>query len=118
MARKEKHSIVIYGPEKTAKKTVDNLKNKVASAEADPAVKHAWENAYFNGVARYATNPERTRVAEEKLAAWYEVLETSVAPKFAEEMAKAKAEYYRKLAKKLESSTEAEEEYERTFNPI
>nr|WP_176579801.1 hypothetical protein [Acidianus ambivalens] len=122
MARKRKHSILIYGPEGAAKKTVEDLKKKVERAEVEPAVKHEWEDRYFSGIANYATSPERTKAAEEKLTVWYEVLMRSLAPKYAEDAAKAKAEYYRELARKMKKeenpAEEAEEEYENIFKPI
>ncbi|BDB97930.1 hypothetical protein [Saccharolobus caldissimus] len=101
MARRHKHSILIYGARETARKTVDNLKDKYEKAQMDPNVKREWLNNYFEKIGGYIESPERRKEAEEKLETWYGVLVTNVAPEFAKAMQKAKSEYYRKLAEKI-----------------
>ncbi|QXJ36587.1 hypothetical protein [Saccharolobus shibatae] len=116
MGRKHKHSILIYGPAGTAKRTIQHLKEKYRQAQSNPEVRREWVDKYFKDIGDYIDNPERTKEAEEKLGTWYEVLVSNVAPEFARAMQKAKAVYYRKLAEKLgESSAEENEASEFTL---
>ena len=75
-------------------------------------MKQHWEQNYFSGIEKYADDPERVRNAEEKLATWYGVVMDDVAPGFSGVMAKARAEYHKRLAKKYRRLAEAEEEAE------
>ena len=105
MARRSKHSILVYGPRETAKRAIDHLKDKYEEAKANPAVRKEWMERYFNDIGEYVENAERRKEAEEKLATWYEVLISDVAPNYARAMQEAKAKYYKRLAEKLSTGT-------------
>jgi len=49
------------------------------------------------------------QTAEEKLSTWYDVVMDNVAPGFSGVMAKARAEYHKRLARKYKRLAEAEE---------
>ena len=109
--KRRKH-LEIEGPDATAKRTIERLTEKVKEAQASLALKQRWEQNYFSGIEKYADDPERVRNAEEKLATWYGVVMDDVAPGFSGVMAKARAEYHKRLAKKYRRLAEAEEEAE------
>jgi len=99
----------VEGPESTAKRTIERLTQKVKHAQATPGERESWEQKYFNGIEKYAEDPERVRAAEEKLAVWYNVVMDNVAPEYSRVMAKAKAEYHKRLANKYKRLAEEEE---------
>jgi len=105
MARR-RHSIAIEGPEATAKRTIQHLEERVKEASANPGVRDRWLNRYFNNLQSYAEDPLRTAEAEAKLATWYSVLETDVAPSFSQTMSEARATYYKRLAEKYRRAAE------------
>jgi len=105
MARR-RHSLAIYGAESTAKQTIQHFEEKVKEARANPAVRDKWISKYFNGIESYAEDPLRTAEAETKLATWYSVLETDVAPSFSQTMSEARATYYKRLAEKYRRAAE------------
>ncbi len=49
------------------------------------------------------------RAAEEKLGTWYSVVMDNVAPRYSRVMAKARAEYHKRLARKYKRLAEEEE---------
>jgi len=102
----------VEGPAATAKRTIERLTEKVKEAQASPTTKYNWEQKYFSGIEKYANDPERQRVAEEKLGTWYGVVMDNVAPRYSRVMAKARAEYHKRLAKKYRRLAEAEAEEE------
>jgi len=99
MARR-RHSLAIYGPESTAKQTIEHLEERVKEAQANPSIRDRWLSKYFNNLQSYAEDPVRAAEAETKLATWYSVLETDVAPSFSQTMSEARATYYKRLAEK------------------
>jgi len=99
MARR-RHSLAIEGAEGTAKRTIQHLQEKVKEARVNPAIQDRWLSKYFNNLQSYAEDPVRTAEAEAKLATWYGVLETDVAPSFSQTMSEARATYYKRLAEK------------------
>lgn len=105
MARKRKHSILVYGPAEAARRTIEHLRRKYDEARNNPEARREWVNNYFEHIGEYVENPSRTAEAEKKLETWYETLEHEVAPEYAKVMAKAKAEYYRRLAEKLSETS-------------
>lgn len=113
MARKHRHSILIYGASGAARRTIKHLKEKYEEAKNNPEVRKEWLDRYFSNLGEYIMSPERTKEAERKLTTWYEVLEEEVAPEFAKAVQKAKATYYKRLASKLEEDVEEDEESEK-----
>ena len=105
MARRH-HSIAIEGPEATAKRTIQHLEERVKEAQANPSIRDRWLSKYFNNLQSYAEDPVRTAEAETKLATWYSVLETDVAPSFSQTMSEARATYYKRLAEKYRRAAE------------
>jgi len=75
-------------------------------------MKQHWEQNYFSGIEKYADDPERVRAAEEKLGTWYGVVMDNVAPRYSRVMAKARAEYHKRLARKYKRLAEEEGEEE------
>ena len=111
ITKRRKH-LEIDGPDATAKRTIERLTEKVKEAQVSPALKQHWEQNYFSGIEKYADDPERVKAAEEKLSTWYDVVMDNVAPGFSRVMAKARANYHRRLAQKYRRLAEAEEEEE------
>ena len=109
---RRKHSLEIEGPSATAKRTIERLTEKVKEAQVSPALKERWEQNYFNGIEKYADDPERVQVAEAKLGTWYNVVTDNVEPGFSRVMTKARAEYHKRLARKYKRLAEAEAEEE------
>jgi len=107
---RRKHRLEVDGPDATAKRTIERLTEKVKEAQVNPALKQHWEQNYFSGIEKYADDPDRVRAAEEKLGTWYDVVTGNVAPGYSRVMAKARAEYHRRLANKYKRLAEAEEE--------
>jgi len=108
ITKRRKH-LEIDGPDATAKRTIERLTEKVKEAQVSPALKQRWEQNYFSGIEKYADDPERVRAAEEKLSMWYGVVMDDVAPRYSGVMAKARAEYHKRLARKYKRLAEAEE---------
>jgi len=106
---KKRHTLEVNGPDATAKRTIEHLTEKVKHAQVNPSLKQSWEQNYFSGIEKYADDPERVRAAEEKLGIWYGVVMDKVAPEFSGVMMKARAEYYKRLAKKYRRLAEEEE---------
>jgi len=106
---RRKHRLEVDGPDATAKRTIERLTEKVKEAQASPTTKYNWEQKYFSGIEKYADDPERIRAAEEKLSTWYGVVMDDVAPRYSGVMAKARAEYHKRLARKYKRLAEAEE---------
>jgi len=99
MARR-RHSLAIYGPEATARKTIQHLQEKVKVAQSNPAVRDQWTAKYFNNLRDYAEDPMRSAAAEAKLSTWYQVVQEDVAPEFSRAMSSVRAEYYKRLSEK------------------
>jgi len=81
----------------------------VKEARVNPAIQDRWLSKYFNNLQSYAEDPVRTAEAEAKLATWYGVLETDVAPSFSQTMSEARATYYKRLAEKYRRLAAEEE---------
>jgi len=107
---KSKHRLEIEGPNATAKRTIERLTKKAKEAQTNPEEQDRWKQKYFNGIEKYANDPERVRTAEEKLATWYGVVMDTVAPEYSGVMMKARVEYHKRLAKKYARLVEAEKE--------
>ena len=107
---KTRRRLEIEGPDATAKRTIERLTRKVKEAQANPVEQDRWKQKYFNGIEKYADDPERVRNAEEKLSTWYGVVMDNVAPEFSGVMMKARVEYHKRLAQKYKRLVEAEKE--------